>query len=373
MSMFEDYSLELKHVYEKNPIIKLNELFGDELEIEPVELINLLIIIRKSWESYKGLDVQCGLIIDTNTLKETDSPIKKFNFSENIKNVIQGGKYKSIIYKVNRKGDIIDTHFTVSKICFEDLVDISRSQKKIAVFLGINGIDVLINGVAFESENRLDNYSDVINFKKLRDISKYQELLKSFYLERVQFDPFRSFFVHKSDVGKDQHGLIDKHPKLLQVKPEERFQRELEYFLKNNCLDEVKTEMRNRFGERYDVWVATSDNRFYVFEIKWLGKSITAQGNVFDQYNNSERALEGAHQLKKYVDDAEEYGHLINGEFKIFCGVLVTYDAREEMEDLVYPEEFHEYAQLDLNQHFKIDKFRIPASQHYSKVIKKAK
>ncbi|MNW56555.1 hypothetical protein D3C74_342800 [compost metagenome] len=130
--------------------------------------------------------------------------------------------------------------------------------------------------------------------------------------------------------------------------------------------------MRNRFGERYDVWIATSDDRFYVFEIKWLGKSITAQGNVFQGYNDPERAKEGAYQLKKYIDDAEEYSQIIDGEFRIFCGVLVTYDARENMDSLVFPEEFNTYPQLDLHQQFKIEKENVPASKFYSKVVKKA-
>ncbi|MCP1312590.1 hypothetical protein [Paenibacillus tyrfis] len=372
MSLFDDYSFEVKKVYEKNPIIKLQELFGKELDVEPAELISLIIAIRKSWESYKEFNVQCGIIVETNTEDTSNIQIRGYDFTADLRMVIQSASHKSIIYKLNTKGQVIDVQFTKEKISYDDLVDISRGQRKIIAYLGIKGIDILINGVAFENENRLENYSDVINFKKLADISQYQELLKKFFLERVQYDPFKSFFVYKGDIERERYPLLEKHPKLLQIKPEERFQRELEYFLKNNCLDEVKTEMRNRFGERYDVWIATSDDKFYVFEIKWLGKSMTAQGNVFDEYNDPERALEGAYQLKKYIDDAEEYGRIINGEFRIYCGVLVIYDARESMDNLVYPEEFNRYPQLDLNQQFKIERGNIPASQYYSKVVKKA-
>lgn len=369
---FDEYNIGVDQVYKSNPIIKLKELFGDDLEIDSYEFINIMISIKKSWETYKNYNVQCGIIIESNTELLSHLQIRGYDFTEDIKSVIQNGNHKSIIYVIDNKGNIIRTKFFDEVLKYEYLINISKTQNKIVFYLGINGIDVLINGVLFEGENRLENYSDVINYKKLIDISQYKQLLNKFFLERVQYDPFKSFFVHKSDTDKARHSLLEQHPKLLQKKPEERFQRELEYFLKNNCIDEVKTEMRNRFGERFDVWIATSDDRFYVFEIKWLGKSITSQGTVFQSYNDPERATEGAYQLKKYIDDAEEYSQIIDGEFRIFCGVLVTYDARENMDTLVFPEVFSSYPQLDLYQQFKIDKENVPASQYYSKVIKKA-
>lgn len=368
---FSDYSLELKKVYEKNPLIELQELYSKkELAIEPSRLLNILIAVRKEWETARKQDVQCGIIIDNIAVSNPEKNIKNHNYLSDFVEIIQSSDKESIVYFLDKDGFIMKSEYKSEKLQYQDLVKHSKRYNNVSIFLGIKGIDVIINGVSFENENRLENYSDVINYRKLLSISHYKDLLKRFFNERVQFDTFKNYFVYKGDLPKSLHGLLEKNPKLLKIKPEERFQKELEYFLRDNCNDKVLTEVRNKFGERYDVWVATSDDRLYVFEIKWLGKSITAEFNIFNEYNNPERALEGAYQLKKYVDDRESYSEIIRGDFRIYCGILLVYDAREDMSDLETPLEFNEYPQIDLSQHYKIDKDNIPASQYFRRVIK---
>lgn len=365
---FDDYSFELKTVYEKNPVVKLQELYAHDLPVEATQLISLLISIKRNWEVVKNHNVQCTILIDETNKGDSENQIKNYNFIQDLGQIIQSSGKKSMLYVVDNEGHLINKEVK-DEIPYQHLVDHSKKQQKIIIFCGIQGLDVLINGVPFQSENRLDSYSDVINYRSLVDISHYKELLEKFFHERIQFDPFKSFFVYKGEIPKDKHKLLDQHPKLLKVKPEERFQREFEYFLKKNCLDKVLTEVRNKLGERYDVWVVTRDDRLYVFEIKWLGKSITAEGNIFDEYKVAERALEGAYQLKKYIDDSETYSRLL-GDFRIYCGILLTYDAREQPDDFNFPDEFQEYPQLDLYQHFKVEKESIAASQYYKRVIK---
>ncbi|MFP3392014.1 hypothetical protein [Brevibacillus sp. SIMBA_040] len=368
---FGDYSLELTQVYQKNPLVKLQELYDNgEITIEPRKLFQLIISVRKKWEEYKQYDVQCGIIISNDLKGDHKSNIHAYNYKTDFSRVIQSRDEKSILYYVDQDGSIIKSEFVTEQLNYLSLVEYSKHNSSVCLYLGIQGIDVLINGVPFESGNRLDNYSDVINVKTLVDISHYKDLLERFFNEKVQYDTFKHYFVYKNELPKSLYGLLDKHPKLLKVKPEERFQRELEYFLRENCRDQVLTEVRNKFGERYDVWIATRDDKLYVFEIKWLGKSITAEGNVFREYDDPERAIEGAYQLKKYVDDRESYSKIIGGDFRIYCGVLLIYDARENMSTLTSPPEFDQYPQIDLSQHYKMEKDNIPASQHYSRVIK---
>lgn len=369
---FSEYTVQVKKVFEINPVLKLREMFNGNLPLEPLDIINIMIDVRKSWDNYRKYTISFAVIVDNIQSESTTyGQIKNYDYNPDISEIIQYGEYKSIIYHINKEGLILRKEYTKEIISYNDIVEYTAINKKVGIFLGLKGIDILINGTAFESDNRFETYSDIIRSKDMLDISNYRKLLEKFFLERVQKDPFNSFFVNKGDCRKELHPLLDRHPKLLQTKPEKRFQKELEYFLKNNCLNQVKTEMWNRFGERYDVWISTSDDKLYVFEIKWLGKSLTAEGKIFDKYNNSDRALEGAYQLKKYIDDAEQYASIVSGDFRIHCGVLLTYDAREEFTELEIPEEFNSYPQLDLKQHFKIEKDHIPASKYYSEVIKK--
>lgn len=371
---FGDYSLELTQVYQKNPLVKLQELYDNrELIIEPRKLFQLIISVRKEWEMCRQYDVQCGILIGDNSQGDQKRNIQTYNYKTDLSRIIQSGDEKSILYYVDQEGFIVNTEFIKEQLNYQYVVEYSKKNSTVGLFLGIQGIDVLINGVPFENGNRLDNYSDIINFRSLMDISQYKELLDRFFNEKVQYDAFKHYFVYKNELPKKHHGLLDKYPKLLKVKPEERFQRELEYFLRENCRDQVLTEVRNKFGERYDVWIATRDDKLYVFEIKWLGRSITAEGNVFSEYDDPERALEGAHQLKKYVDDRETYSKVIGGDFRIYCGVLLIYDARDDMSLLAVPPGFDEYPQIDLSRHYKMEKENIPASQYYRRVIKTQK
>ncbi|WP_339168658.1 hypothetical protein MKX75_04860 [Paenibacillus sp. FSL R5-0341] len=366
---FDAYEFGIKKVYQKNPLFKLQDLLKEgNIDIDPGELLNLFIYIKKEWESVKHFNVQGAIIISDSTTVTGDVSFRKNELIKDIQNVIQSAK-KCIIYNLNTNGFIGHVELKNDKFTYEDLVIHSKEHHIISIYMGIKGIDIIINGIPFESENRMENYSDVINYRSLVDISNYKELLNRFFKERIQYDPFKSLFVYKNELPKSLHSLIEENPKLLKVKPEERFQKELEYFLKQNCLGKVLTEVKNKFGERYDVWISTSDDKLYVFEIKWLGKSLTAEGNIFKGYNDPVRVMEGAHQLKKYIDDAEGHSQALGGDFRIYCGVLITYDAREDMTEFDDFNEFTGYPQLDLKQHFKIEKDKIPASKYYKKVI----
>uniref|UniRef100_UPI0006D266DE hypothetical protein n=1 Tax=Clostridium sp. NkU-1 TaxID=1095009 RepID=UPI0006D266DE len=52
-------------------------------------------------------------------------------------------------------------------------------------------------------------------------------------------------------------------------------------------------------------------------------------------------------------------------EYPIDCAILLVYDVRETYTDIVFPELFSEYPNIDLSQIYRVDKKDISASSVY--------
>jgi len=360
---FEDYESVLDDVYIGNPVISIEALLGTNMKIKANDLIKLTIAIKQQWEKFKKHNIQLCIIVNDDYIDNNMPKIRidNYDFGLDIGEILRNGK-ETLLYIVDINGVILNKVFRDKCISFNSLARLGKIANKVTFYMGIKGIDVLIKGVPLETHNHFDSYKDVIDIRFLSGIKDYKKLFKDFFHTRVQYDPFNNYFLDKNDTPKEWHKLIGENPKLLKVKPEERFQKNLEQFLKDYCTDKVIDEVRNRYGERYDIWVSTNEDKIYVIEIKWLGKSISTSGNILDAYNNSERAVDGAKQLKDYVDNAEVYMRQF-GEFNIHCGILVVFDAREEMSDLNFPVDFNKYPQIDLTHHYKMEKSKVSACE----------
>jgi|GEM_PF-6512592 len=370
MDIYSYYEDAIDEVFEKSPSMILESYLGKNTRVSSIELMKLIISLEKKWKDYRNFNVQFGIIIDENIESENSSKIFDYDFNNDIEEIIKDGMVKSKVFIIDKNGGIIAKKNKQDKISFVRMRFDSEKTNSIAFFLGVNGIDVSIRGKVYTTKNHLDSYRDLI-YSKFYSICEYKEMLQKFFLDEVQYDLKGRYFAQKKYYPKNVHCILDKHPKLLHSKPEIDFQKDLEHFLKENCNENVLTEVHNKSNDRYDVWVSTDDNDLYVFEIKWLGKSITPEGNIFEAYNKEERAIDGAYQIKDYVDNANKYSHIF-ADAKIYCGVLIIFDARDEMSDITYPCEFEKYPQIDLSQHFKICRSKISASSAYKKSIKKA-
>ena len=368
MDIYSYYEDAMDEVFEQAPSALLEKLLEGNSNIGVLDIIKLSVHLERKWEPHRKYNIQFGIIIDEEGKGNNDNKLYDYNFNKDISEIIKAGTHKSVIYIIDLKGNIIKKQCTDKELTFDKISQDSYVLKTVAFFLGINGIDVLIRGNVYKTKNHLNSYRDMI-FLELLSITDYKNLLNRFFLNEVQYDPLDRYFMQKKNAAKSLYGKLDKHPKLLHSKPEKHFQTDLEFFLKQNCVDQVLTEVHNKNDDRYDIWVSTSDNQLYVFELKWLGKSITPDGTIFSLYDSEERAIEGAYQLKDYVDNAEKYSYLLS-DIRIHCAILVIYDARDNMDDIVYPKEFDKYPQIDLNQHFKIEKKKIAASQVYSQMVK---
>ncbi|WP_025692933.1 hypothetical protein [Paenibacillus zanthoxyli] len=351
-------------IVEENPVLLLERLLKDHSFIKSTNLLQLSVYLERKWSEVKHHNVQVAMYIKKPTDAQTESRIYDLNFQTEIQGLLSGSSAKSLVYYISPDGAIIKKLLYKEKIKSREVMIATQMNSDIAFFLGVKGIDVWIQGVLYSTQNHIDSYKDLIKAKAI-GIENYAELLRDFFDEYVQYDPRKRYFLHKGNCSKDWHKHIDQNPKLLDVKPEERFQIDLEQFLKERCSDPVLKEVRNRYGERYDIWVSTSDDAdVYIFELKWLGKSITPSGLINRQYDKAERAIEGAEQIKNYIDNSEKTLEGLT-QSRIHMGVLVIFDAREVMDDISYPPIYQSYPNIDLKQHFKVLSKKVSASKSY--------
>ncbi|MGP3610636.1 hypothetical protein [Anoxybacteroides rupiense] len=359
------YSNELKEVLvEENPIFIWEDLLKDKPNITPTDILKLVVLLGRNWQKYQKYGINLSVVLNEEKKIDSGNHISQYDFVDDLRHILSSADKKGAIYEICANGFIISKRFTNRKISFDITCKHSHLNKNISFVLGLNGLDIIVNGVPCNTNNHLDSYQDLIKWSRLVGIESYKELLKEFFEQHVQYDKHRRFFLYKDTSPKEWHEIIDKNPKLLVIKPEKVFQMELERFLRDKCIDTVLNEVRNDYDERYDIWVGTNQNEVYVFELKWLGKSITQSGNINTKYNTPERAIEGAYQLKDYLENPSQALHGLP-QLRIHQAVLVIYDARDEMSDIVYPTELTKIPNLDLTQHFKIEKEKVPASKVY--------
>lgn len=360
---FSHYKDELEEVFLESPVIVLDRLLKDEPKVTAIDIIKLTVLIQEAWMDYQRYGINLIVIIDDQVEPNIGVSIKEYDFGEDIKEILKTSSYKSAEFVININGFIQEKKFTDTDWDIGKLSQKMHFNNQVAFFLGLNGLDTIINGVLFESKNHLSSYKDIM-WTKLVSVASYADLLNRFFNEYVQYDNQKRYFLYKDNIHPDWKTQLDRHPKLLINKPEEKFQLDLVKFLKDNCQDTVLKEVQNDESERYDIWMGTDQKEVYIFELKWLGKSITPTGGVNSKYNTEERALEGAYQLRDYIQNEERTLEGI-AQSRIHLGILVLFDARDKMEDISYPEEVKSIPNIDLTQHFMIEKDKVKASMAY--------
>jgi len=365
VDILSDYIQSVELVLEENPVLTLEKILGKDRKVSPGEIIQLGIKIRKHWNKYTKYGLEMGIILTEEEYEGTDL-IYDFDFSRDISKIIKSSSDKANIYYLNKKCEICKVKSVSDKLTIEQCSIISSQLNKIVIHLGMRGVDILVNGIVHSTDNFLNSYRDLMDAEKMLSIYEYEKLVNGFYVENVKFDPNKRYFLRKNDLAKEYHDkTIEKYPKLLKNKPEEYFEIDFVKYLKNHCKDTVEKEYITETGDRYDVLVRTEDGYIFVFEIKWLGRSITTGMNVFSDYNSSERAISGAYQLLDYVSNAELYSEYFL-ELPVYCAILLIFDARDENSDITYPDEAVNHPRIDLNKRLFMEKQKINASKVYS-------
>jgi hypothetical protein len=107
--------------------------------------------------------------------------------------------------------------------------------------------------------------------------------------------------------------------------PEELMRDSLHNFLYGQLRGaEVRPEQNMDASHPVDIKITWSlTNRLAIIEIKWLGRSLNKDGNRITQNFTQSRALQGADQLKGYLDSNRSFA-----PDKITIGYLVVFDGR---------------------------------------------
>lgn len=132
----------------------------------------------------------------------------------------------------------------------------------------------------------------------------------------------------------------DRRRRIFVGGPERIFQRHLWWYLDEYVLDARDVNMERPLGglsDRTDIWIETTDNRHYVLEIKWLGRSPS------DHYD-ADRARQGAKQTIVYLDRDD----------RITRAALVLYDGRE-VDEAIQWDQAAMHPRLDLSLHLYIE------------------
>ncbi|EAF4555745.1 hypothetical protein H6H07_000075 [Listeria monocytogenes] len=363
------YGPQIEKVIEESPV----SLIGKQLErnaflINTAYFMQLYLKVFEIWENLKKYDI--NIIFEISKIEESDKDIDDIlreKFSTDISEVIKAPNKQSIIYKCMLDGQGI--HFLLedkveNKLLISESIEKSYENENSLVFHMYKvGIDAFIGGVTVLSCNNTNIY-ELMRKSTAKELSieYYEKLLKGYYEDRVKFDKMDRFLQKNNGCSSDWQQMVKEDPYLLVNRPEEKFQKDLIDYFKIYCSDTVLREVPNLDEDRYDIWISSSINEIYIFEIKWLGKSITSKGNIFSKYNTAKRAVEGAYQLVEYIRKNEQEA-VINEKGKIKLGVLVVFDARQSFETIKYPNEVERVLNLDLKQHFKIEPKLYNASQ----------
>ena len=364
--VLSEYIEVVDSVLEENPILRLEKLLEKHPNITPGEIIQLSVKLRKQWNNYSNFGLKMCVVLTEEECSGQDI-LYRYDFSKDIEEIIKKGNSRSNIYYVNCNYEISKIEKNDDVISIEQCSSISKELSKIVLLLGMRGIDILADGTVFSADNFLSSYKDLMNAERMYGIYDYEKLLQGFYEQNIHYDISKRYFLQKGDVPKEyQSETIDKYPKLLRNKPEEFFQIDFVRYLKDHCEDTVIKEYMTVTGDRYDILVLDDNNQVYVFEIKWLGRSITTGMKVFENYNNEERAISGAYQLLDYVMNADTYKEYFL-EFPVYCAVLLVFDARDENYDINYPDDVIGIPNLDLGKRFFMERKKISASKVYEK------
>lgn len=366
LEVLSEYIEAANSVFEENPTLRLEKLLENHCNITSGEITQLSVRLKKQWNNFAKYGLEICIVL-TEEECDGESLVYKYDFSDDIAEIIKGSYKSSKIYYLNCRYEVIQIANSEERLTIEQCSIFSKKIKKVVLHLGMGGIDIFADGTLFSADNFYSSYKDLMDAEMMLSIYNYEKLIKGFYEQEIQYDINKRYFLRKDDLPKEYHAeTIDKYPKLLRNKPEEYFEIDFVKYLKNNCSDAVIKEYITASGDRYDVLVLNEDNQVHIFEIKWLGRSITTGMKVFENYNNTDRAISGAYQLLDYVSNADKYQKYFL-EFPVYCAVLLIFDAREEDTDIDYPKDLM-IPNIDLSKRLFMEKKKISASNvHHGK------
>jgi len=203
----------------------------------------------------------------------------------------------------------IDTNYCGNLTCVSN---ISQSHKN-AIFIFVSGLElnIVYDGRIYFDIPNIHSLDREKRLEKKLPISKYKSLIVRHYKEELVSENRVPHWENRSEWK-------------LKNAPETIFQKSLSSFLERNVVGASILEQatNNNSTNQTDITVVVPpDDKRYIFEIKWIGKSIKAS---YDGKTAHKQARAGISQLTIYLSN----------DTKSIKGILVVYDARKEKEDI---------------------------------------
>lgn len=363
MNFEEKYGAQIVMAFNKSPVTKIGRVFfeGYSVEINRIEFLDVYMRICEQWEALKVHDIVVILIIEDvqdgyGRISITDllsshigDAIKTPNKSVKIECILGHGEMKK------KASEFLSKRYDKS-----DVAALSYNVDNILFFCSKNGVDIYRRGLCAYEGMKCGTYESLIN--PGIPIDGYKELLKGFFEAHIKYDRTKRYFLRNVSHPTEWKNIIEDNPFILINKPEKIFQMDLVRYLRDKCSNPVLAETIDEDNDRYDVWVSDFEQKVYILEIKWIGKSIKPSGECTEY--KVDKAINGAWQLFHYLQSAEARS-VVNSKYNIHLGVLVVFDARDVETNIDYPEELLKKINLDLENCLRLEPKPFSASEAY--------
>ena len=208
--------------------------------------------------------------------------------------------------------------------------------------------------------------TDEARFKQRKDVSQINEIFDDYRVILTVRDTYHKFFVSNSGksalyklsinngsipkpiVGKErkqEEAFMVKYQHLLENKPEDRFREDLRKYLDDQLKGTVETTKEHLLEnfKRIDILITDEYGDLYLIEVKWVGTSIHAKGDLIGtSFKDSDINPDAIVQTIDYLIE------LHKNKKHIKSGYLAVFDARTEaLQDTV---EFFDESILSVEQ-----------------------
>lgn len=270
-------------------------------------------------------------INETEVLNMNLEDIKDFNvlFAE------RDFAYNQIV-AIDRKLDIIDFKRVElpkdSNEARKMFSEISKEKKVVFLFLK-DKINYFIKGEIIP-ESPFFSLSDVNKYDEKKNISQINDVFLDYQKQLKERRHYNKFFIELSHIKSlhvdlkstdDIKKFISETKHILRNKPEDTFRDDLRSFLSVKLkVSQVKEYLLENM-KRLDIYLYDEYGEIYLIEVKWVGKSVHAEGKLLGtEYKSSDIDPNAFYQTLDYLEVLDSKGE------NIVRAYLVVFDARKD-------------------------------------------
>lgn len=195
----------------------------------------------------------------------------------------------------------------------DDVLVLSEKSELLFAFVRANELTVFWKGGQIKIIPDIFSLNPIGLIKGKFPASRYRQLIQMHYDEEVAGERRMIYWKNKA-----KWQLISS--------PEDHFRKRLGGYLNLNISDGHVDEeaLNDNTDNRTDIRIILPiTKQVYIFEVKWLGKSV---GASYDGTRAHTRSMEGIVQLETYV----------KSDLNCIRGVLVLYDARKDKVEIIW-------------------------------------